>query len=693
MLIQRLIAIFLSMLAMLALGLSIAAAPVAAQSPASYRGQLNQLTLDMRAMWGELERFDVKPRYCLLPGEPSKAEDQALLDAMEARANALNARYNATKQGLKDFLKNNTKIAGGLMNNGVDPSDDRWWTRYNTSRDMMMNELRAKKAALAKAPEVDCSPKPKPKPVVAVTPAPPLPVRPVIEPIVWPTLPSHFCTEAERWKYLVEQINPLYLRQAENAEKAAKFRTQVEIQVNNRVQSDQPIPPALAALRRQAIADVAAQDREAKKSEGIYNRVKNVIPVIDCSKPAQTEPPRTAPPQTDPPATDARTGRVPSGIGASERERVARQQAIIDDVEEAITELQQLRNAGNCDKTWAAADDLDDWLEELSGPAVSITGRQRPTVPPAKIKEWDRRLDAIMKDCPRTRVGQRIAIPLEGSVEWGILNLHNKERAEVGAAPLRWDPEIAAAASAYAVKLAAGGPFVHSPRTGRENQRENLSRGLPGASAERMMINWIEEKKNFLPGTYPNVSKTGNWSDVSHYTQMIWPTTTHVGCGTARGAGQDVLVCRYSPPGNRDGSPALAQDAKVDGKPPTLGGGMIQIDPPAPSPPPPPPPPLPTAADEAPGGVEMQHPLAAYFTRAMSAHDKAVRECDQAGIDKAEAEMRYAVEELNKRRKAAKAAGRLSGVNPDDVKAVLKTLENWLRAAEELRRKAGCQPH
>lgn len=49
------------------------------------------------------------------------------------------------------------------------------------------------------------------------------------------------------------------------------------------------------------------------------------------------------------------------------------------------------------------------------------------------------------------------------------------------------------------------------------------------------------------------MSRSGPWSTVGHYTQMIWPTTTHVGCAIANGVRFDVLVCRYAPAGNIDG--------------------------------------------------------------------------------------------------------------------------------------------
>jgi hypothetical protein len=65
---------------------------------------------------------------------------------------------------------------------------------------------------------------------------------------------------------------------------------------------------------------------------------------------------------------------------------------------------------------------------------------------------------------------------------------------------------------------------------------------------------------------------------VAHYTQMVWPTTTQIGCGFYAGRKYDALVCRYSPPGNRDGIPLIPANPCFPAPPP---------------PPPPPPPPLP----------------------------------------------------------------------------------------------------
>ena len=98
-----------------------------------------------------------------------------------------------------------------------------------------------------------------------------------------------------------------------------------------------------------------------------------------------------------------------------------------------------------------------------------------------------------------------------------ILILHNAARAEVGAPPLQWDPALAVAAASYGPALSRLGRLVHSPRTGRENQRENLWMGQQGRFGPEDMVGaWTAEKSRFLSGQFPNVSRTGNWSDVAH---------------------------------------------------------------------------------------------------------------------------------------------------------------------------------
>jgi uncharacterized protein YkwD len=126
--------------------------------------------------------------------------------------------------------------------------------------------------------------------------------------------------------------------------------------------------------------------------------------------------------------------------------------------------------------------------------------------------------------------------------------VHNDARKRFGSAPLKWDPDLAAEAGKYARILAKTGVFEHAAQ---RSHGENLWMGSAGYySVEAMVAMWSEEAALFKPGRFPDIVARGGWMNVGHYTQMVWPTTTHVGCAVARNATDDYLVCRYSPPGN-----------------------------------------------------------------------------------------------------------------------------------------------
>lgn len=146
--------------------------------------------------------------------------------------------------------------------------------------------------------------------------------------------------------------------------------------------------------------------------------------------------------------------------------------------------------------------------------------------------------------------------PTASALALEVLSLHNRERARLGIAPLQWDARLASASASYARELARLGTMRHSTNASRPNQGENLWMGTRRAfSVDEMVGGWLAERASFRRGNFPNVSRTGRWSDVGHYTQMIWRSTTHVGCGLASSPRSDFLVCRYSPAGNYRGEP------------------------------------------------------------------------------------------------------------------------------------------
>ena len=138
-----------------------------------------------------------------------------------------------------------------------------------------------------------------------------------------------------------------------------------------------------------------------------------------------------------------------------------------------------------------------------------------------------------------------------------LLAAHNLERAVAHVPPVRWSSSLANQAAAYARLLAASGMFQHSDRRSSGGIGENLWMGTSGAfSIEQMISGWTSERRMFVPGTFPYVSRTRTWHDVGHYTQMIWPTTTAVGCGARQRAPETMCWCAATgPAGNVMGLP------------------------------------------------------------------------------------------------------------------------------------------
>jgi Cysteine-rich secretory protein family len=159
-----------------------------------------------------------------------------------------------------------------------------------------------------------------------------------------------------------------------------------------------------------------------------------------------------------------------------------------------------------------------------------------PALPPPVTTIWD----------------GRVADRDDNALRATMLVAHNAARADHGAQSLRWNADLAADARAYAEAMARSGRFEHdSQRDTDERQGENLFMGTRGAfNYAEMADGWIEERKHFRAGEFPQVSRSGDWTDVGHYTQVVWPGTREVGCAVASNARDDFLVCRYLPAGN-----------------------------------------------------------------------------------------------------------------------------------------------
>ena len=138
-----------------------------------------------------------------------------------------------------------------------------------------------------------------------------------------------------------------------------------------------------------------------------------------------------------------------------------------------------------------------------------------------------------------------------GSVAQRALAAHNAERDRIGVPRLKWSPSLARQAEDWGHALARRGVLQHASDSARGGAGENLWMGTAGHwPVEAMVGMFIEEKRHFRHAAFPNISRTGNWADVGHYTQLVWRDTQEVGCAVVTARGNDVLVCRYWPAGN-----------------------------------------------------------------------------------------------------------------------------------------------
>lgn len=379
--------------------------------------------------------------------------------------------------------------------------------------------------------------------------------------------------------------------------------------------------------RRAASGAHAAGEMSAIRpafADGLHDRIASELQdalalKLKCpvpnQQPAQTAPPQTNPPLPPPPPVQPTGGFLGPNVGVGEHDLIGeledqaddavdeywaayfkcdkdgmkRALAKLDRIAEQVHEIHETATAaGSLGRfTKAAIEDMKDFEEDLDdfidgatfdAPKCPLLQQRIGTAPSCPVPSSSLPRQSLLSQPLKLEMGY---MPRLTGTRYSaqILDYHNSLRLDFGSPKLQWSSSLAAGANAYAKTMSETGVLQHSPRTGRENARENLSLSPHGSNTIQTMLNgWGMERMNYTRGTFPNVSVNGDWISVAHYTQMVWPTTTQIGCGFYAGRKYDALVCRYSPPGNRDGIPLIPANPCFPAPPP---------------PPPPPPPPLP----------------------------------------------------------------------------------------------------
>ncbi|MBF0562966.1 MAG: DUF4189 domain-containing protein [Alphaproteobacteria bacterium] len=128
----------------------------------------------------------------------------------------------------------------------------------------------------------------------------------------------------------------------------------------------------------------------------------------------------------------------------------------------------------------------------------------------------------------------------------GMVAAHNEARHRYSVPPLTWSADLAAPAQTWAdhLKDSLNCAMQHS-------QSRSYGENLAWASGTHLMPEevvrmWVDEAKNYDAAI--NMCRSG--AVCGHFTQVVWKTTTQVGCGLAHCGTDEIWVCEYSPPGN-----------------------------------------------------------------------------------------------------------------------------------------------
>lgn len=142
------------------------------------------------------------------------------------------------------------------------------------------------------------------------------------------------------------------------------------------------------------------------------------------------------------------------------------------------------------------------------------------------------------------------------------LSKHNSYRATHRSPSMTISSSANNTAQSWAQYLASSGSFQHSSASQRNNAGENLYvyyTTAPSISSDSLantaVKSWYDEVKAY------NYNSPGFSSATGHFTQVVWKSSTQLGCGAARGTktmngtkfNAFYVVCHYVPAGNVQG--------------------------------------------------------------------------------------------------------------------------------------------
>ncbi|KAM4592677.1 cysteine-rich secretory protein LCCL domain-containing 2 isoform 1-T2 [Odontesthes bonariensis] len=231
------------------------------------------------------------------------------------------------------------------------------------------------------------------------------------------------------------------------------------------------------------------------------------------------------------------------------------------------------------------------WLPILSLLLFCITDSSSLSLPDSK--ELRKLLSRYEQEADQKGTSNKAGNRTRRAILWSdreeILQLHNKLRGSVYPTAsnmeyMVWDDELERSATHWAEEC----QWDHGPQDLLMSIGQNLAVHMGRSRSPGFHVQaWYDEVKDYI---YPYAHECNPWCPercsgpmCTHYTQLVWATTSRVGCAVHMCPRMNVwgdiwenavyLVCNYSPKGNWIGEAPYQHGRPCSQCPPSYGGG------------------------------------------------------------------------------------------------------------------------